>query len=77
MIDDYNTVIPPSPTVGYTIYGEAIKPGLDSGLDELPCVNNLFAARIAEFACPSVASNIVLGIVCQQRFTVSTTVEVA
>ena len=71
---------------------EAIKPGLDSGLDfgldELSCVNNLFAARITELACASVASHIVLGIVCrvrewarasqklEQRFIVSATIEV-
>ena len=69
-----------------------IKPRLDSGLDseldELPCINNLFAARITELACASVASHIVLGIVCwvrewarasqklEQRFTVSVTIEV-
>ena len=28
------------------VWGEVIKPGLDSGLNKLPCVNNLFTARI-------------------------------
>ena len=69
-----------------------IKPGLDSGLDsgldKLPYVNSLFAARITELACISVANHIVLGIVCwvrdwgrasqklEQRFIVSATIEV-
>ena len=62
--------------------------GLDSELDELPSINNLFTAKIIELACASVASHIVLGIVCwvrewarasqklEQRFTVSATIKV-
>ena len=65
---------------------EVIKPQLDSGLDselaKLPCT------RITELACASVASHIVLSIVCwvrewakasqklEQRFTVSAIIEV-
>ena len=45
--------------------GSDKKPGLDSGLDygvdELPYVNNLFAARITEFARASVARHYLLG----------------